>query len=78
MTVYRRSEHRYLYVDKVSVDGRCDECGGDDLRRYAVIGEAGWEIVTKCQRCLASVRRDPWRRLGPIELLIDDLEDDGV
>jgi hypothetical protein len=78
MTVYPRSDQRYLYVDKEPVAGRCLECGGDDLRRYPVIGETGWVTVTKCQRCLASARREPWRRLGPVELLVDEMEvDDG-
>jgi vanillate/4-hydroxybenzoate decarboxylase subunit D len=63
-----------LGVVRELVPGVCPECGADALRRYPVIAEIGWEIVTKCQRCLFSVSREPWRRLGPIELLIDRID----
>ncbi len=53
------------------VPGACPECGAEALKRYPVVAEIGWEMVTKCQVCLRSVERVPWRRLGPIELLID-------
>jgi vanillate/4-hydroxybenzoate decarboxylase subunit D len=61
-------------VVREPVPGACPACGAEVLRRYPVIAEMGWEIVTKCQRCLFSVSREPWRRLGPIELLIDRID----
>jgi vanillate/4-hydroxybenzoate decarboxylase subunit D len=74
MTVYPRSAQRYLSVDREVVAGSCPACGREQLRRYAVIGELGWERVVKCVACLHSVQRTPWRRLGPIELLIDRVD----
>ena len=58
-------------VERSPVDGRCPGCGEERLARYPILGEVGWEMVVKCQACLVSVERRPWKRLGPIELLID-------
>jgi hypothetical protein len=55
-----------VHVEKEPVDGACPECGAEALRRYPVVSEHGWEIVTKCQTCLYSVERTKWNRLGPI------------
>ncbi|MET9211392.1 MULTISPECIES: hypothetical protein [unclassified Nocardia] len=52
-------------------DGACPRCGAAELRAYAVVAEQGWVRVIKCQRCLHSVSREPWHRLGPIQLLAD-------
>jgi len=55
------------------VAGVCPECGAEDLRRYPVLSEGGWFLVVKCQACLCSLSREPWRRLGHVELLSDAL-----
>ncbi len=62
-------------VERVAVAGACPECGAQELRAYPVVAEIGWERVVKCGRCLHSVSREPWRRLGPLELLVDSLPD---
>jgi hypothetical protein len=61
-------------VERVAVEGSCPECGSPRLQAYPVVGEIGWEEVVKCQGCLHSVSRTPWRRLGPLELLVDLLD----
>ena len=43
------------------------------LKAYPVLSEGGWHRVVKCQACLHSVSREPWTRLGPIELLADTI-----
>ena len=60
-------------VEREPVSGTCPECGAEDLARYPVISEKGWEIVTKCQACLVSVDRQQGNRLGPITLLTESL-----
>lgn len=62
-----------LYQEREQVDGSCPRCGAEDLRRYPVNSEGGWFDVVKCQSCLASVERVPGPRLGPIQLLSDQL-----
>jgi hypothetical protein len=62
-------------VERTPVDGACPECGAEELASYPVVAEIGWEQVVKCGRCLCSVSRRPWRRLGPLELLVDSLPD---
>ena len=57
-TVPRPSEP-YLSVERTPVDGACPECGAEELAEYRVLGDGGWFDVCKCQRCLASVRREP-------------------
>jgi hypothetical protein len=57
-----------MLPEKVAVDGRCDECGAEALERYPVLAVGGWFRVVKCQRCLCSVSREPWNRLGWITL----------
>ncbi len=52
-------------------DGNCPQCGAAALRAYPVVAEQGWVQVVKCQNCLHSVSREPWHRLGPIQLLAD-------
>ncbi len=66
--------HR-LYLQRTAVDGTCPNCGAVDLAGYPVNSEGGWFLVVKCQRCLHSVSRERWRRLGPIQLLSDTLGD---
>jgi len=71
MPAFQRPETLTVSVERTRVSGNCPECGAEDLARYPVISEKGWEIATKCQSCLASVARDPWNRLGPIVLLTE-------
>jgi hypothetical protein len=61
-----------LQPAKVPVDGECPECGATDLARYPVLSAGGWFVVVKCQRCLASVSREPWHRLGWIRMADDE------
>ncbi len=68
-----RPTEPFVHAERESVDGSCPECGAAALARYPVVSEHGWELVTKCQRCLHSLSRERWRRLGPIELLVDTL-----
>jgi hypothetical protein len=56
---------------KIPVAGHCDGCGAEDLRKYAVLSAGGWFVVVKCQTCLHSQTREPWRRLGWITLQED-------
>ena len=58
---------------KEPVAGACPECGAEELRRYPVLAADGWFEVVKCQRCLASVSREPWHRLGFVRLPEDAL-----
>ncbi|MFC8381305.1 MULTISPECIES: hypothetical protein [Nocardia] len=60
-----------LEVNREPRDGTCPRCGAADLRAYPVVAEQGWVQVVKCQHCLHSVSREPWHRLGPIQLLAD-------
>ncbi|MGE0387489.1 MAG: hypothetical protein AB7Q97_22395 [Gammaproteobacteria bacterium] len=55
-------------VHREAVQGACTECGAHDLKRYPVLAFGGWFIVTKCQACLATMKREPWTRLGTISL----------
>ena len=58
--------------EKVHVDGDCPECGAADLARYPVLSADGWFIAVKCQRCLCTVSRERWNRLGWVTLPEDD------
>jgi vanillate/4-hydroxybenzoate decarboxylase subunit D len=51
-------------VDRDPVDGVCPACGGQDLQKYPVLSEGGWFVAVKCQRCLHSLSRERWNRLG--------------
>jgi hypothetical protein len=73
MPAFQRPETPTVSVEREPVSGTCPECGAEDLARYPVISEKGWEIAVKCQSCLASVKREPWNRLGPVVLLADSL-----
>jgi vanillate/4-hydroxybenzoate decarboxylase subunit D len=57
---------------KTPVEARCPECGAEELRQYPVLAVGGWFQVIKCQRCLCSVERVPWNRLGWITLAEDN------
>ncbi len=59
-------------LERELVEGACPRCGGE-LRRYPVNSEGGWFDVVKCQNCLHSVSRVRGPRLGPIQLLSDQL-----
>jgi hypothetical protein len=58
---------------KALVEGTCPECGAEALRRYPVLAAEGWFEVVKCQRCLHSVSRERWHRLGFVHLPEDAL-----
>ena len=73
MPVFPRPATLTVSVEREPVSGTCPGCGAEDLARYPVISEKGWEIVVKCQSCLVSVSREPWNRLGPVVLLTDSL-----
>lgn len=60
-------------VEREPANGACSKCGADDLRRYPVMAELGWQDVVKCQSCLHTESREPGNRLGPIRLLVDQL-----
>ncbi|MGD1220722.1 hypothetical protein AB9Q10_20090 [Streptomyces krungchingensis] len=60
-------------VERTPVAGDCSGCGRAELAAYDVVGETGWTHVVKCRHCLTSVRRTPANRLGPINLLVDQL-----
>lgn len=68
-----RPQTQFVTVDREPAAGACPECGAERLARYPVVGERGWEMVVKCQECLASVERERWNRLGPYSLLVDRL-----
>ncbi len=73
MTSYPRPTEHRLYVEREPVEGDCPECGANVLQAYPVLTEGGWFRVVKCQRCLHSVSRERWGRLGPLEVLVDSL-----
>jgi hypothetical protein len=68
-----RTEAPALRVEREDVPGACPACGAEALRRYPVLSEGGWFMVTKCQECLSSVTRERWHRLGALSLLEDQL-----
>ncbi len=53
-------------TERTPVSGKCPACGAEDLARYEVLSAGGWYQVVKCQTCLTSVERAPWKRLGYI------------
>jgi hypothetical protein len=53
------------------VAGGCPECGVEAIERYPVLSEGGWFMVVKCSRCLHSLSRDKWHRLGNVQLMTD-------
>lgn len=59
--------------EKVPISGTCPECANEELCQYPVLAMGGWFEVVKCQRCLCSVSRVPWTRLGWITLPEDAL-----
>lgn len=69
MHSFPRPTERHLSVERRPVAGTCPECGAAELAEYQVLGEGGWWRVCKCQRCLASVRREPGPPLGSFEPL---------
>lgn len=73
MAHYPRPSQLTVSAEREPVAGSCPRCGRDELSRYPVLSEGGWFQVVKCQACLHSVERTPWRNLGPIELLSDQI-----
>lgn len=59
---YPRPSTPTVHSPRTAVPGFCPECGAQALASYRVMSEGGWWNVTKCQACLASVKREP----GPI------------
>jgi hypothetical protein len=59
----RPTEH-HLSVVRAPVEGSCPECGATELADYRVLSEGGWWDVRKCQRCLASLTREPGPPFG--------------
>ena len=49
---------------RTAAPGRCPACGAEHLAEYRVISEGGWWQVTKCQDCLASLKREPGPMFG--------------
>lgn len=74
MTVpHPRPNERTLAVRRISVEGYCANCGEAGLQAYPVLSEGGWFEVVKCSNCLHSASRKPGPKLGPIELLSDQV-----
>jgi hypothetical protein len=73
MSQEQKTTARPLHLDRQPAEGACPRCGAEELRSYPVNSEGGWFQVVKCQRCLFSVSRERWTRLGPIQLLSDSL-----
>jgi len=64
MQSFQRPSEPHLSVERTPVEGTCPECGAAELAEYPVVSEGGWWNVRKCQRCLASVSREPGPRYG--------------
>ena len=60
--------HPTTSVVREQVPGSCPQCGAAELQRYPVLSDGGWFTVVKCQACLCSLERVPWRRLGWVDL----------
>lgn len=74
MTVpHPRPTEPTLTVEREAVEGSCPACGESRLQRYPVLSEGGWFDVVKCANCLHSISREPGPKLGPIELLSDQI-----
>lgn len=58
MHAFPRPEQPYLYAERRPVEGACPECGAEELAAYRVYSDGGWWDVHKCQRCLASAKRE--------------------
>jgi hypothetical protein len=59
MHTFQRPTEKHLSVERRPVEGTCPECGAAELAEYRVLSDGGWFDVQKCQRCLASVKREP-------------------
>ena len=74
MTIpHSRPTEATLSVERKDVGGACPQCGHERLQAYPVLSEGGWFDVVKCSNCLTSVERRPGPKLGPIELLSDQV-----
>ena len=73
MHQFPRSAEQHLHAERTPADGVCPECGEAALATYRVLSDGGWWDVCKCQRCLASVSRERWHRLGWVRLPEDAL-----
>lgn len=63
-----------LSVEREHVEGSCTACGAAELSAYPVLSEGGWYRVVKCQQCLTSQSREPWKLLGPVSLTSEGLQ----
>ena len=63
-------------VEREKLEGTCPECGESQLSSYRVLSEGGWWDVTKCQSCLASIKREKGPLLGPIAPFSSSLFED--
>jgi hypothetical protein len=54
-------------VTKEPVEGTCPECDAAQLARYPVLSTGGWFMAVKCGRCLTTIERTPWNRLGSVD-----------
>jgi hypothetical protein len=61
---FPRPSDAHLAVARTPVEGTCPECGAAELAEYRVLSEGGWWDVRKCQRCLASLTREPGPPFG--------------
>lgn len=68
--LFQAPHEEKVFVERVTVDLSCPECGSDDVRRYPVANFIGPRMVTKCQDCFHHVSVDvpteddhwpPWR-----------------
>ncbi|MBI4692766.1 MAG: hypothetical protein HY749_01950 [Gammaproteobacteria bacterium] len=71
--VFPRPAGEFPVQARETVAGTCAECGAAALARHPVLSEGGWHLVVKCQACLATREREPWRRLGHVTLMTDVL-----
>lgn len=72
MRSYPRPKEQYLFVEKKPADGVCGQCGSEDIKKYPVVSEGGWWMVTKCQQCFSVMdKKHLDSRLGSLEILSD-------
>jgi hypothetical protein len=73
MHSFARPDQPHLYAERRPVEGICPECGAAELAEYRVFSDGGWWDVCKCQRCLASLRRERGPLFGSLTPLGSDV-----
>ena len=69
---YPRPEEQYRFVERKRVNGKCPECGSDNIARYPIMHHMGPRMATKCQDCLYTLkleypkREDHWPPYWPV------------